>query len=161
MTSVLRPDDFEVGMFLTIKDLRKDTSEFADEGMSNPLSLIMHGGGMSSTTSHLEMLKGRVIRVDAVNLPFIMTTIFENITNVGQPPKTHYLALDVRDSEFMKLNEEYVKAYLGVSPLIALLQGESFNSIQNIEGYNNLAGMVDMLIEQLKKEDGKNKNENT
>jgi len=154
-SSILRPDDFIEGMFVTIKDVVKKQSDFDEDSMTNPIQAMMMQGQSSSKNHYLELLKGTVIRIDAINLPFIMTTVFENISQPGHAPKTHSIPLDVREAEFIKLNEEYVSAYMGKSPLMTLLQGEQFNNIQNIEGYNTLQEILDVIMVRLKDEENK------
>ena len=159
MSSVLKPDDFKIGMFVTVKDIIE--IEIDEESLLNPIQAMMtQGGQFSQKQNHLELLKGCVLRVDAINFPFIMTTVFENISQPGQVPKTYSIPLDVRDSEFMKLNEEYVSAYLGNGSFVSLLQGKLFNNIQNIDGYETSAEIFNNVMTQLKQEEERRKNEN-
>lgn len=160
-SSVLQPDDFQVEMFVTVKDVIRNTNDFDEEDLRDPLMMmrVMRGQQSEDSKSHLEMLKGSVIRIDAINLPFIMTTIFENITQIGKAPRTHSASLDVRELEFIKLNEEYVSAYLGTSPLTALLQGKDFNDIQNIIGYDTLADVLNKVSNQLQQEEDRREKE--
>ncbi len=160
-TSILQPDDFKLEMFITVRDLKKSAApEFDEENMMNPIQAMamMQGMGGHSPNSRFEMLKGSVLRLDAINLPFIMVTVYENASRPGKVPNSHSISLDVRELEFMRLNKEYVNAYLGKTSLTTLLQDNKFNDIQNIEGYETLAELLDNCIQKLKKEE---KNENT
>ncbi len=158
-TSILQPDDFKVGMFVTVKDLKKTAPEFDPEDMQNPLQVMamMQGGG-SPSSQRFEMLKGSVVRIDALNFPFIMVTIFENAVKPGKIPNSQSISLDVRELEFMRLNEEYVNAYLGKSSLITLLQDKKFADIQNIEGYETLAELVENCLQRIRQEEKKDEN---
>jgi len=151
-TSSLQPDDFKVGMFITVRDLKRKPAQELDEDMSNPLNAIMmmYQGGQSSPKSSYDSLKGIVIRVDAINLPFVMVTIYDNATHPGKTPNSQAISLDVREVEFMRLNEDYVNAYLGKTPLAQLLQGEKFNDIQNLEGYETLAELLDDCLKRIR-----------
>ena len=73
-SSVLRPDDFKVGMFVTVKDLIKTVSEFDENDTHDPMQFMrmMHNQESAASERHLEILKGSVIRIDAINLPFII-----------------------------------------------------------------------------------------
>ena len=166
-TSVLQPDDFKEGMFVTVLDLKEDMAAPQPEMEDNPIQAIMMMQGSNQPSprkSGLEMLKGSVIRIDAINLPFIMGTIFENVSKPGQIPNTHSAPLDVRELSFMKLNQSYVDAYMGQGPLAQLLQGQDFNSLQNInidiQGYKTLKDLLEDIIAKTEGEEG-SKNENT
>lgn len=159
-SSILQPDDFNVGMFITVKDVRKQPCEFDEEMPSQIQAMIIGAGATSSKQNSLELLKGCVIRVDAISLPFIMTTVFESIVPNEQLPRTHPISLDVRDANFMKINEEYTSAYLGSGPFASLLQGENFTALQNIEGYQTLYDILETLKTQLTKEEKRRKDEN-
>jgi hypothetical protein len=161
-TSILQPDDFKVGMFITVKDLKQTAPEFDMENVENPIQIMamMQGGGPPSRNTRLEALKGSVIRIDAINFPFMIVTIFENAPRPGKIPDSQSLVLDVREVEFMKLNEEYVNAYLGKTSLMTLLEDKKFKDIQNIEGYETLSVLLDACLQKIKKEEEK-KDENT
>jgi hypothetical protein len=157
---ILQPDDFKSGMFVTVLDLKKTEPEEVDEGMDNPIQAIMMMGAAAPpppSTTHLELLKGLVIRVDAINLPFVMATVFESRNQSSKKETTHAAPLDVRELNFMKLNEEYVNAYLGKGQFAALLEDKKFDNIQNIEGYETITDMIGKLVEQLDKESAKEK----
>ena len=153
---ILQPDDFETGMFVTVLDLKKTEMEEPGEQFENPIQAIMMMREQSSpppSMTHLELLKGLVIRVDAINLPFIMATVFESRNQSAKKSTTHAAPLDVRELNFMKLNEEYVNAYLGESKFAALLEDKEFDNIQNIEGYETITDLLGKLVEQLDKEE--------
>jgi len=159
-TSSLQPDDFKVGMFATVRDTKQLPAKELDEDTS-PIQAIMmmQGVGTPSSKSLYEGLKGMVIRIDAINLPFIMITLYDNASHPGITPSSQAIYLDVREVEFMKLNEDYVNAYLGKTPLTQLLQGEKFKDIQNIKGYETLKEILDECVKKIKKEE--NTNEDT
>jgi hypothetical protein len=164
---ILQPDDFETGMFVTVLDLKKNEMDEVDDGFENPIqAIMMMGGGSppSPSTTHLELLKGLVIRVDAINLPFIMATVFESRNQTAKKSATHAAPLDVRELSFMKLNEEYVNAYLGKGKFAALIEDKKFDNIQNIKGYETIADLLGKLVEQTDKEkalkDKEDKHEN-
>jgi len=159
---ILQPDDFETGMFVTVLDLKRTEMEEADDNFENPIQAIMMmgSGGPPPSTTHLELLKGLVIRVDAINLPFIMTTVFES-RNQSLKKKVNYAApLDVRELFFMKLNEEYVNAYLGKGDFSSLLEDKNFDEVQNIKGFETITELLGKLVEQVDKEEESKKDEN-
>lgn len=163
-TSILQPDDFKKGMFVAVKDVKNTSPDFDEEDMQNPIQamIMMRGEGMPSYKHHLEMLKGIVMRIDAINFPFIIATIFENNAQPGNVPKTHSSSLDVRELEFIKLNEEYVNAYLGKNSLPSLLEGKNFLDVQDIDikSSETLSEILSGLLKKLCTEEKKRKNEN-
>ena len=168
-TSILQPDDFKEGMFMTVVDLKEKQEPPKPEMGENPIQAMMMmvpgGHAPPASRNHLEMLKGTVIRIDAINLPFIMVTIFETSPMPGKVPNTHSAPLDVREVSFIKLNQSYVDAYMGKGPLAHLLQGQDFNSLQNldidIKGYNTLKELLDAVVTKIENGEKRKDNENT
>jgi hypothetical protein len=162
-SSILRADDFKEGMFFTVYDIKQkeQSDDFLDGPMSMPMSMMRGEGLFSSPQNELERLKGIVARIEAINLPFLVVTIFESHNNAtGKKPQSMTISIDTRDLELIKLNEKYVSAYIGQSVTETLLQNISFDQMQDIDDKNMVVEMLEDLTKKLQNynypEKGKN-----
>lgn len=164
-TSILQPDDFQIGMFITVQNL-KDKPVKSNENIS-PVDMagmmMMVPSSMApppSKNNSLELLKGTVIRIDAINLPYLMVTVFTNITTPDKKPTSTSVPIDVRELEFIKLNKKYVDVYLGETALPQLLQGKQFDNFQQLDDINELKHILHDITTKLHQEEERRRNEN-
>lgn len=101
MSIILRPDDFEVGKFVTVHHHEPlPTSCVQDGGEFNNAQIlakqcIIQTWGL-----------GGIFRISAINLPFIMAQDYG-----FYPPQNK--SIDTRTTKLMRLTDEYVKSVLG------------------------------------------------
>lgn len=98
---VLQPDDFEIGMYITVLDnlpYKKETEAFDTETFTATVKTIINEdrSGM-----------GRILQIIAINLPYIICK------NHSQYKRDVYnSSWDTRRVKFIPLSSDYVKASL-------------------------------------------------
>lgn len=92
----LQIDDFKTGMIVTVFKGAKKA-----EQIGNILSLL----GTQTIIRENDHCKGDVLRIEAIDLPFIVTS------NVNHPVLGSN-SWDIREVEFMELSNKYIEAKL-------------------------------------------------
>ena len=130
---ILQPDDMSVGLFVTVLDIKEEKTVKMEEGnpyLNSILSMASGGDAYNSPNfSMFKMLKGAVLRIDAINLPYIIITAFEhgdNTKNILGKISKMTMPLDTRKLAFTKVSNEYVIAYLGKSMIEEFLREEDY-----------------------------------
>jgi hypothetical protein len=115
--ATLEPDDFHIGMFVTVLDIKEERyNDIPKDEIDIKNILNMPSYHHNQPTPLLKLLKGTVLRIDAINLPYLIITVFESeiIRNLSQVSTPWFsMPIDIRKVSFTKISDEYVYAYLG------------------------------------------------
>ena len=96
---VLQPDDFEIGMCITVLNnlpYKKETEEFEPETFTTSIKTI---------TNEDRSGMGKVLEIIAINLPYIVCkhhSIYKH--------DIYNCSYDTRQTKFISLNSDYMKA---------------------------------------------------
>jgi hypothetical protein len=98
MGQILQADDFKIDMFITVHTGQMDETISEDFNMKE--------GVQSTSVLKIEdkNYKGRVLRIRAINLPFIVVEFLTGDNN------SSFISFDTREYKLIKLSDEYVKA---------------------------------------------------
>jgi len=112
--AILQLDDLEVGMFITVYSLKENIQNNIQQQVPemDMFSLLIPPKEVNQRYSNL---KGLLMRVEAIDLPYVIVTGYElkdNVINKKMQSSTT-LFIDTREINLMKLNEKFVLAYLG------------------------------------------------
>lgn len=118
-------DSLEKNMFITIVNLKKDidnNDEFEE-------AKIIKNMQESVNKFDFHRLKGDVLQIKAIDLPFIVVDI------IGTQPQNYIYTskIDIRDYKFRKLSSEYIKAMIGNKVYKKLKDGKKIDKRNEIE----------------------------
>jgi len=100
MSVILSPDDFEVGMKITVH-----TGKTIYRNTGSIFSMFSEGG--TAVASEDGYCKGQILEITSVMLPYLVVKIMNIYANQDRS-----FSLDTRDMSFMKITDEYEKALL-------------------------------------------------
>ena len=123
----LQPDDMKTNLFVTVLDIKEKKIERLEQDtpflnlISSTLSGNYNHVSYNPNTTTLRLLKGIVLRIEAINLPYLIVTAFDKTpTEINKVT----ISLDVRTVIFTKLSKEYIFAYLGKEMESEIINGE-------------------------------------
>lgn len=120
-------DSLEKNMFITIGNLKKDALNNKNNGFGE-YKMIKD---MQKSVNDFDFyrLKGDVLQIKAIDLPFIIVNI------IGPQPENYIYTskIDIRDYKFRKLSEEYIKAMIGKDVYKKLKNGKKIDKRNEVE----------------------------
>lgn len=110
--SILREDDFTVGLFVTVHSLKEQRQPPIMEDFPMPMPFSF-GTMVGQKQSPFEGAKGVVMRIDAIDLPYLVITAFACRPDSISSTSERASPIDIREVNLKKINHEYIKTYLG------------------------------------------------
>lgn len=109
-TKILKFDDLQVGMAVLIVGKAERERDEADH--ENPMAAVHVAiANVVSQRDPIMSLKGRPLRITAMQLPFLAVRMAEF------PRNPNSFALDARDWQFIRADEDYVAALVSREPV--------------------------------------------